>query len=270
MLSRFYSREGDGKLLWRENTTYDATQWERIGWTTWNLIPYGVYERTLPEPAAEEVLEAPEKTGGPTRRRGRRRRPPATGQPAAELVEQEVPDEADETPAELAGQEAPPQELEDDGGGWSDVKSSGAVRAEREMARDVGGLARDIDAHEGDPQAIRETFSQFFNARLRQGLALEGVIVSAYTTRAERLAADGSYSIEVTIPGLAGWVIHAHLVAGGGLAEGANPIHYKRRADVGLLGVSIGLTPRQIAALLPDEATRAASARAARRTARNV
>lgn len=279
MLSRFYSREADGKLHWQDNKTYDATQWEHTGWTSWMLIPYRVYERTkLPALVRDEVLEAPKKAG--KGRRGPRGKKSTTGAaaPVTEPIERDVTEEEAEEPTDVAQElpegaeqeETPPQVLDDDGGGWEEVRSAGAVRAEREMARDVDGLARIIDAHGGEPGAISETFSQFFNASVRQNLEVEGTIVGAYTTRDERAAADGRYSIEVTIPGLTAWVIHAHLTAEGELARGPNPIHYKRLSELGSLGVSIALTPRQVGAMLPDQATRAASAAAAGRAGRNV
>jgi hypothetical protein len=89
---------------------------------------------------------------------------------------------------------------------------------------------------------------------VRQGRETTGTIVSSYTTSFDR--ARGGYSIDVEIPDLAAWVIHAHLDSEGALVPGENAVHYKRLSELYSLGVSIALTPRQIGILLPDQATR--------------
>ena len=263
MLSRYYTREGDGTLLWRTEP-YDKNVWERTGWTTWKLIPYGVYERKFPELVADDVLDVPEKSAKKTRRGGRgKKKKTATTARATEPIEQqtaeteleEEPTEENDEPTEAETRSDPPSRLEDDDDDWTDVRSRGAVKAERDMARDVDALAGIIDAHTGAAAQIGTSFNQLFNARVRQGLEVEGTITSSYTTSFDR--GRSGYSVEVTIPGLANWVIHAHLDATGALVPGENAIHYKRSAERYTLGVSIALTTRQIDGLLPDEGTRA-------------
>jgi hypothetical protein len=248
---KFYAESGGGTYTWHPEAL-DPGQWEDTGKTTrWLLWNYPVYRprQKAPEGGGDDA----EKTK--RRRRRKRKAPAAVQQETATTELVEADDEAVEDETETAGpEESPPQVMQpEDDGGWTDVRSRGAVRAEREMARDVDALAVIIDGHAGEAAEIGATFNQLFNARVRQGLEVEGTITSSYTTRFDR--GRGGYSVEVTIPGLANWVIHAHLDSTGALAPGENAIHYKRGAERFTLGVSIALTPRQIGGLMPDEAT---------------
>jgi hypothetical protein len=253
MLARkFYAEAEDGSYVWHPEAV-DESQWEDTGKTTrgW-LWTYPVYR---PKPKAAETAQSDAPAKSKRRRRKVKKLAPAETAAAPDLVEQD--EEAVEDETEVAGpEETPPAVIHpEDDGGWATVKSARAIKAEREMNRDVDELADVIDAHEGEAAAIGVTFNQFFNARVRQGRETTGTIVSSYTTSFDR--SRGGYSIEVEIPDLDAWVIHAHLDSQGALVPGENAVHYKRLAEVYSLGVSIALTPRQIGMLLPDEGTRA-------------
>jgi hypothetical protein len=252
MLARkFYAEAEDGSYVWHPEAV-DESQWEDTGKTTrgW-LWTYPVYR---PKPKAAENGQDGAATKSKRRRRKPKQKAPAETVATPDLVEED--EEAVEDETEVAGpEETPPAVIHpEDDGGWATVKSARAIKAEREMNRDVDELADVIDAHEGEAAAIGVTFNQFFNARVRQGRETTGTIVSSYTTSFDR--GRGGYSIEVEIPDLDAWVIHAHLDSQGALVPGENAVHYKRLAEVYSLGVSIALTPRQIGILLPDQATR--------------
>ena len=252
VLSRFYTKEADGSLFWRKEP-FDKNVWERTTWTTWNLIPFGVYERKVPELVADEVLDTTKKK----RRRGPRKKKvtaeTAEQQTAETELEEERTDEADEPTAAETQADPPARMEEDDGGGWTEVRSDTAVRDERDQNADIPTLVAAIDAHEGDPAGVSDRFNGLFRACKAQGLPLLGAIADAYTTSFDR--GRRGYSIEVTIPFLPQWVVHAHLNQDGTIAPGDNATHYKRRADRHLLGASITLLPKQIAEMVPDEAT---------------
>ena len=249
---KFYAVAEDGSYVWHPEAV-DESQWEDTGKTTrgW-LWTYPVYR-----PRAKAAANGQTETAKKRRKRKPKRKAPEEAVATPDLVE-EQDEEAVEDETEVAGpEETPPGVIhpeDDDGGGWATVKSAGAVKAEREMNRNVDELADVIDAHDGEAAAIGVTFNQFFNARVRQGRETTGTIVSSYTTSFDR--GRGGHSIEVEIPDLDAWVIHAHLDSEGALVAGDNAVHYKRLAEVHSLGVSIALTTRQIGILLPDEATR--------------
>ena len=253
MLARkFYAESDGGKLVWHPEAL-DPALWDDTGKSTsWLLWNYPVYR---PKPSAAEA----EQQAAPARKKRPRRtkkKPAAVTEAATpELVEEE-PEDVVEDESEAAGpEETPPAVVDDDG--FVTVKSARAEKADRDQAADTAALAKQVDDHAGAPAAILETFNKLFNARVAQGLAVEGTIVESYTSSYDRKRAG--YSIEVTIPSLANWVVHAHLESDGTVAPGENATHYKRLVDKHSLGVSIALLPKQLAALLPDEATRLAA-----------
>ena len=149
----------------------------------------------------------------------------------------------------------------DDDAGFAPVKGKNARRADARLAEDPAPLVATVDAHTGDPGAIRDDFSHMVNVLEAHGTLTAGTIVGAYQTRAER--GTDKFSVEVTIPALRNWVLHAHCTGDGEIAEGRNPIHYKRVRDRFGLGASVDVTARQIRLLMPGAAARLAAARAA-------
>lgn len=142
---------------------------------------------------------------------------------------------------------------------YEKVTSKSAKQQESHAAVDVFALARTIDAHAGVPQEIGETFNRYINGMDAQGGLRAGAVVAAYQTRQER--GTTKFSVEVPLPGLAGWVLHAHLTGDGTVASGENATHYKRARDRYATQMSVTLTSRQKRALLPSSADCLAAAR---------
>jgi hypothetical protein len=258
---KFYERTDSGSYVWHGENA-DA-QWEPTGETTWWLMPfwrYPVYKKAGGPPplVADEVLDtgeaveeeeeeqAAETAAAPTKRRRRKKKKSA----AAAAPEEELIPTTAEPPTVTTAPEEEEQEEEDDDG-FTQVKSKSASRKEAAANVDVDALARAIDAHTGAPTRILETFNRMFNGLDAQGLLRTGAFSDAYVSRYDR---GRGFSVEVTIPRLNNWVLHAHLHRDGTLQEGDNAVHYKRASQRGDLGVSIALLQKQIDALLPDAA----------------
>jgi hypothetical protein len=255
MLQRkFYEMTDQGEYVWHPEEP--GPEWTDLGETTWWLWPiwwYPVYEKAKAKPAeATETVAAGKKK--------KRRKPKAKAKPAPEgEAKAKAEAEAPPPPAvtEEPEAEAEPEAVVDDDVGFETTKSKKEKRDAAALAANVPALQAAIDGHTGAPTAILETFNRLFNASSAQGLLALGTLHSAY-----RAGSDGAYgfSVEVTIPGLANWVIHMHCDPDGDMASGPNPTHYKRVTDRGALGVSIALTPRQINGLIPNAAARRAEA----------
>jgi hypothetical protein len=246
----FYERTADGKLLWHDEEA-DET-FEDTGETAWGWIrSYSVFTRR-PEPE-------PEKPAAKKKRRGpKNKAKPPTAAPGPAIPDVVVPP----VPAAPAPVPIPyPTVDADDDAGFAPVKGKNARRADARLAEDPAPLVATVDAHRGDPGAIRDDFSHMVNVLEAHATLTAGTIVGAYQTRAER--GTDKFSVEVTIPALRNWVLHAHCTGDGEIAEGRNPIHYKRVSDRFGLGASVDVTARQIRLLMPDAAARLAAATAA-------
>ncbi|HWM11454.1 MAG TPA: hypothetical protein VNO82_19000 [Solirubrobacteraceae bacterium] len=262
---KFYEKTGSGSYVWHGEKPDD--QWVNTGETTWWLMPfwrYPVYQHasTLPALAPDEELETEEQEAEEPeaeeqaastpatkkRRRGKRKKKGAAA-PVDAIVEAATtqPPAVTEPPEEEAEQ----QQEEDDG--FQEVKSRSAAKKEAAANVDVNALATAIDAHRGPPARILETFNRLFNGLDAQSLLQTGAITSAYRSSYDRRS--GGFSVEVTIPPLQNWVLHAHLRRDGTIQPGENATHYKRTTDRFELAVSIALLQKQIDALVPDETT---------------
>ena len=244
---KFYEKTDKGEYVWHaEDPTGD---WEDTEETTWWLLPiwrYPVYQRAQPAVTTPDATSATKK-----------KRRPRAKQKKAESVTADAPTSEPKSAPEPPAVTAPPvtaaAEPDDDEGEFTTPKSKREKQAEAASRADVPGLRRTIDRHTGEPDEILTSFNRLFNGMSAQGMLALGNLQSAY-----RAGSDGAtgFSVEVTIPGLANWVIHMHCDADGDMATGPNPTHYKRVTERGALGVSIALTPRQIAGLIPDAAAR--------------
>jgi hypothetical protein len=258
MLQRkFYEKTDSGSYVWHAENPDE--QWEDTGGTTWWLMPfwrYKVYKKAAGPPplvadealdtgeaAEEEETETAETTTTHKRRRRRKKKPAAASAPEEELIP---------TTAEPPTVTTAPEEEQEDDDGFTAVKSKSAARKEAAANVDVDAVARAIDAHTGEPTRILETFNRMFNGLDAQSLLRTGAITDAYISSYDR---GRGFSVEITIPRLNNWVLHAHLRRDGSLQDGDNAVHYKRTTQRGQLGVSIALLQKQIDALLPDAVT---------------
>lgn len=244
MIARTFAEVDEaGNYTWHKGTA-NRKKWEKTGATKyWLFIPYPVYRRkkkkekpvvAVVEKEAEEE-ELPEEES---------------------VAEEPEPQESEEA-EQSSGEADRPVEEDADDGSWTTVRNPMTVRDERDQAADIPGLVRIVNLHDGDPEAVSDRFNTLFRACVAQGVNIQGAIVESYTTSFDR--GRHGYSVEVTIPYLPRWVVHAHLDREGNIVPGDNATHYKRRRDRYMLGASLPLLPKQIEAMIPDVATRRAA-----------
>jgi hypothetical protein len=236
---RFYEKKADGSVVWHKEELTD--EWVDTGEkTSWLWMPYPLYAKAPPKPTKKKEKKPKAATPAPAK--------PAPAKPAKPKPEPEPAKPVAEAPRLPVSQPEP-----DTGGEWTESKSRTKAKQENFAAMpeaQLNTLIDRVDDHRGHPSEISVDFNHLFNVLVAKGRLRRAAAPSrAYVARAYDF--DGDFSVEVRIPDLRNWVIHAHLDPAGNVKPEEGATHYKRADRRFDLGCSHPLSRRQVVALIP-------------------